>query len=129
MEPDQGTDAAARVAVQAAMEVHRALGPGLLESTYEHCLARELSLRSTPFRRQVELPVRYKGERIDAGYRLDLLVDERVIVEIKAVERLLPIHEAQLLTYLKLSGLRVGLLMNFNTVLLKDGLKRLVSTA
>ena len=128
VEPDEGTDASARAAVHAAMEVQRALGPGLLESTYEHCPARELGLRSTPFRRQVELSVRYKGERIDAGYRLDL-VDERVIVEIKAVERLLPIHDAQLLTYLKLSGLCVGLLMNFNTVLLKDGLKRLVSAA
>lgn len=127
-EPDAFTDRAAREAVDAALEVHRTLGPGLLESAYEHCLARELESRGVPFRRQLALPIRYKGEAVDAGYRLDLLVDSRVIVEIKSVDRLLPIHEAQLLTYLRLAELRIGLLLNFNAVLLKDGLRRVFNT-
>lgn len=125
--PGARVDAVARAVFEAALEVHRTLGPGLLESVYEACLCRELVLRGVPFARQITQPVAYKGEMIEAGYRLDLVVDGRVIVEIKAVERLLPIHEAQLLTYLRLADLRVGLLLNFNSVLLKDGVRRLLS--
>jgi len=110
-----------------AIEVHRALGPGLLESAYEECLCYELTQQSVSFRRQVALPVRYKGVKLDCGYRIDLLVDDLVIVEIKAVESLCPIHEAQLLTYLKLAEKPVGLLINFNVPALKQGLKRIVN--
>ena len=124
---DERTEAVSRQVVDAGIKVHRALGPGLLESVYEHCLARELSKRGFAAERQLSLPVVYDGEQIEAGYRIDLKVDGRVIVEVKAVERLLPIHEAQLLTYLRLSGLHLGLLMNFNSVLLKDGLKRMLT--
>jgi len=113
--------------VDAAMKVHTVLGPGLLESTYEACLAFELSKRGLRVQRQVELPVMYDGIRIDVGYRIDLLVEELVIVESKSVAELAPIHEAQLLTYLKLSDRHVGLLMNFNVVHLKDGIKRMVN--
>ena len=109
-----------------AIEVHRHLGPGLLESVYEQCLARELSLAKIPFRRQVHLPVEYKGVKIDCGYRMDLVVDESLVVELKSVSELLGIHEAQVLTYLKLSGLRVGLLINFNVEVLKEGIRRFV---
>jgi GxxExxY protein len=115
-----------REIISAAIEVHRALGPGLLESAYEECLCRELTIRRMPFEHQVALPVEFKGLRLDCGYRLDLLVAKKVVVEIKAVESLLPIHEAQLLTYLKLGGWMVGLLINFNTPLLKDGIRRRV---
>ena len=111
--------------IGAAIEVHRHLGPGLLEAAYEECLCRELSLRGVPFKRQVPLPVIYKGMSLDCSYRLDLLVDERVVVEIKAIEALLPIHDDQLLTYLKLGGWKIGLLINFNVPLLKDGIHRL----
>ena len=110
----------------AAYEVHSALGPGLLESAYEACLAHELTTRGIAFRRQLELPIRFKDEQIEAGYRLDLLVEDTVIIELKAVDKLLPIHEAQLLTYLRLSGKRVGLLLNFNAIHLRDGIKRRV---
>ena len=113
-----------RQIVDAGIKVHRTLGPGLLESVYEHCLASELNRRGAAVRRQCPVPIVYEGEVLQMSLRLDLLVDERVIVEVKALEALLPIHSAQLLTYLKLSGLRLGLLMNFNTVLLKDGLRR-----
>jgi GxxExxY protein len=113
--------------IGAAIEVHRTLGPGLLESAYEECLCRELALRRIPFERQVSLPVEYKGLRLDCGYRIDLLADSQVVVEIKAVEELLPVHEAQLLTYLKVGAWKVGLLINFNTALLKRGIRRLVS--
>ena len=112
--------------IGAAIEVHRALGPGLLESAYEECLCRELSLRQIPFERQLPLPVEYKGLRLDCGYRLDLLVADMVVVEIKAVESLLPIHEAQLLTYMKPGGWKVGLLINFNVPVLKQGIRRCV---
>jgi GxxExxY protein len=112
--------------IGAAIEVHRALGPGLLESAYEECLCRELSLRSTPFQRQHPLPVKYKGLTLDCGYRLDLVVADAVVVEIKAVEKLLPTHDAQLLTYLKLSGRGVGLLINFNVPVLKQDIRRRV---
>ena len=110
-----------------AIEVHRALGPGLLESAYEECLCYELAQQGLPFARQVPLPVRYKDVKLDCGYRIDLLVDDLVIVELKAIESLSPIHEAQLLTYLKLAGKRVGLLINFNVPVLKEALKRIVN--
>ncbi len=109
-----------------AIEVHRSLGPGLLESAYERCLCYELESHDIPFRRQVPLPIAYKSVDLDCGYRIDLVVDAALIVEVKSVDRLLPIHDAQLLTYLKLSGLQTGLLMNFNAMALKDGLRRLV---
>ena len=112
--------------IGAAIEVHRALGPGLLESAYEECLCRELGLRHVPFERQRQLPIEYKGLQLDCGYRLDLLVAGEVVVEVKAVETLLPIHEAQVLTYLRLGGWRVGLLINFNVPVLKRGIRRLV---
>jgi|LGOV01.1.fsa_nt_gb GxxExxY protein len=113
--------------IGAAIEVHKALGPGLLESAYEECLCIELGLRKMPNERQKELPVEYKGVKLDCGYRLDIVVANRVIVELKACESLLPIHEAQLLTYLKLSGIKVGLLINFNVPILKEGIRRLAN--
>lgn len=113
--------------IGAAMEVHRALGPGLLESAYEQCLARELALRSIRFERQIALPIEYKGLKLDCGYRLDLLVENSVVVEIKAIEKILPIHEAELLTYLKMGGWTVGLLLNFNVPVLRDGTRRMVN--
>ena len=109
-----------------AIEVHRTLGPGLLERTYEDCLARELQLQHLPFERQKRLNVTYKGIEIRRAYRLDLLVDETVVVEIKTVDSLLPIHDAQLLTYLRLGGYRVGLLLNFKVPVLRDGIRRKV---
>ena len=112
--------------VDAAIKVHRALGPGLLESAYEHCLAHELHARGLEVSRQVSLPIEYDGLRLDAGYRLDLVIRNSVIVEVKAVEVLSRLHEAQILTYLKLSGFRLGYLMNFNTALLKHGIRRIV---
>lgn len=112
--------------IDAAIEVHRWLGPGLLESVYEACLAQELEERNVPYERQKKLPVQYKGRGLELGFCLDLLVDDRVVVELKSVEQLLPVHEAQLLTYLKLSHKQTGLLLNFNCRLLKDGIKRLV---
>ena len=112
--------------IDAAMKVHTALGPGLLESAYEACLAFELSKRGLRVQRQAELPVMYDGIRIDVGYRIDLLVEDLVVVELKSIAEFLPIHEAQLLTYLKLSRRKVGLLMNFNVPVLRDGLKRRV---
>jgi len=113
--------------VDAAMKVHSTLGPGLLESAYEGCLIYELRKRGHMVLHQVSLPATYDGIKIDVGYRIDLLVDEAVIIELKCVEKLLPIHEAQLLTYLKLSGKKIGLLINFNVPHLKDGIKRLVN--
>ncbi len=113
-----------RPIVIAAIEVHRQLGPGLLEETYENCLCREFQLNGIRFRRQVELPVVYKGIRLDAAYRIDLLVNDFVVVELKAVEQILPVHEAQLLTYLRHANKRVGLLINFNVPLLKNGIRR-----
>jgi GxxExxY protein len=109
-----------------AIEVHRHLGPGLLESAYEECLCYELTQSGHAFRRQVPLPVVYKGVHLDCGYRLDLVIEKQVILELKTVERLMPIHDAQLLTYMKLSGIPTGLLLNFNTAILKDGLRRLM---
>lgn len=112
--------------IGAAIEVHRALGPGLLESAYEVCLCDELQRRDVNFRRQVELPVEYKGRRLDCGYRVDIIVASSVLIELKSIERIERIHEAQLLTYLRLSGLTRGLLINFNVPMLKDGIVRRV---
>jgi GxxExxY protein len=113
--------------IGSAIEVHRALGPGLLESAYEECLCHELSLRNLPFLRQQSLPVQYKGVKLDCGYRLDLVVDGRVVVELKTVERLAGVHAVQLLTYLRLGGWPVGLLFNFHVPVLKAGIKRVVN--
>jgi len=109
-----------------AIEVHRQLGAGLLESAYEQCLCYELKQGDLAFRRQVPLPVVYKEIRLDCGYRLDLIVEEQVILELKTVERLMPIHEAQMLTYLKLSSIRTGLLLNFTSAVLREGLRRIM---
>jgi len=113
--------------IGAAIEVHKHLGPGLLESAYEECLCRELDLRGIDFKRQVPLPLSYKGLKLDCGYRLDLLVEDKVIVELKTVEAIAPIHEAQILTYLKLRDVRLGLIINFNVPLLVEGIRRLVN--
>jgi GxxExxY protein len=110
--------------IGAAIEVHRELGPGLLESAYEECLCHELHLRNIPFARQVAVPVKYKGISLDCGHRLDLVVDDSVVIELKCVDRVLPIHGAQLLTYLKLTGKRVGLILNFHVPVLKEGIVR-----
>ena len=111
--------------IGAAIEVHRQLGPGLLESTYEECLARELALRGIPFERQKPVPLKYKGVDVDAGFRMDFLVAGQVVVELKAVDSLQPIHDAQVLTYPKLTGVRIALLMNFNTKVLAKGIRRI----
>lgn len=112
--------------IGAAIEVHKVLGPGLLESAYQVCMEHESTLRNIPFEHRVDLPLNYKGIDLDAGYEIDLIYDRRVIVELKAVERVIPVHEAQLLTYMKLTGIRVGLLINFNVPVLKDGIYRRV---
>ena len=114
------------IIIGAAIEVHKVLGPGLLESAYEECFCYELGLRGVPNERQKSLPLLYKGLSLDCGYRMDVVVDTRVVVELKSIEKIMPIHEAQLLTYLKLSGLRTGLLFNFNVTILKEGLRRMV---
>ena len=113
--------------IGAAIVVHKTLGPGLLESAYEECLAYELSLANIFFERQLALPVRYKSLQLDCGYRLDFLIEKTVILELKAIETLQPIHEAQLLTYLKLGGWPIGLLINFNVPILKKGIRRLAN--
>jgi len=115
-----------RAIISSAIEVHRALGPGLLESAYQACLCRELQLHNLSFREQVELPVIYKDVKLGCGHRIDFIVEEKVVVELKAIDGIQPVHHAQLLTYLRLSGLRVGLLINFNVPVLKDGIRRLV---
>ena len=115
-----------REIIGAAMEVHRALGSGLLESAYAECLCRELALREITFVREMHLPVRYKGMLLECGYRIDLVVAGTVVVEIKAIENILPVHEAQLLTYMRLGGWKIGLLINFNVPLLKRGIRRRV---
>lgn len=114
----------ATVVLDSAFAVHRALGPGLIESVYETCLCHELSKRRVAFQRQLALPVLYDGVRLDAGLRIDLLVADEVIIELKAVERIIPLFEAQLLTYLRLTSKRLGLLINFNVELLRDGITR-----
>ena len=119
-------DELSRHVIGCAIEVHRNLGPGLLESTYRQCLACELSHAGIPFQMELPLPVRYKEMRLDCGYRIDLLVSGGLIVEIKCVETLLPIHQAQILTYMKLSKIPVGLIINFNVTKLQSGIKRFV---
>ncbi|MET0050863.1 MAG: GxxExxY protein [Candidatus Thiodiazotropha sp.] len=109
-----------------ALEVHRELGPGLLESTYEQCLAHELKLNGLQFKLQYAQPVNYKGVRLDCGYRADILIEDELIIELKSIDAIKGIHEAQLLTYMKLAGIRTGLLMNFNVKKLKDGIRRFV---
>ena len=113
--------------IGSAIEIHKALGPGLLESAYEQCLSHELGLRQICFEPQKPLPVCYKDIELDCGYRLDILVEGRIIVELKSVERIEPIHHAQLLTYLRLSNLKLGLLLNFNVPVMKDGINRIVN--
>jgi GxxExxY protein len=125
-EIEDGKDPRTSPIIGAAIEVHRNLGPGLLESAYEECLCHELHLRGLDCKRQVPLPLLYKGLRLDCGYKIDLVVQDEVVVELKAVEKLLPVHEAQLLTCLKLTGKRVGLLINFNVPLLTQGIVRRV---
>jgi GxxExxY protein len=122
MEPNKITE----TIIGAAIEVHRHLGPGLLESAYQACLAREFDIVGLVFEQQKQMPVEYKSLILDCGYRLDFLVEKLVVVELKTVESLLPVYEAQLLTYLKLSGCKVGLLLNFNARVLKNGIKRMV---
>jgi len=117
----------AKQIVDAAIKVHRALGPGLLESAYQHCLAYELRKRGLRVDCEVTLPIVYDGQQIDAGYRIDMLVEDAVIIENKTVEQLLPIHQAQLLTYLKLRDCRLGFLLNWNVTLMKHGIKRMVN--
>jgi len=112
--------------IGAAIEVHRALGPGLLESAYQECLARELSLRQIAYERERPLLLEYKGAKLECGYRLDVVVADTVVVEIKAADSMLPIHQSQLLTYMKLGGWKVGLLINFHVAIMKQGIKRLV---
>lgn len=118
-------EALAASVVDAAFQVHKALGPGLLESAYETCLCHELKQRGITFTSQVALPICYNGLTLDDGLRLDMLIDDKLIVKLKAVEKMQPLYDAQLLTYLKLSNLRLGLLINFNTALIKDGIKRI----
>jgi GxxExxY protein len=120
------TNLIAKDIVDAAFQVHSKLGPGLLESVYELCLAHELGKRNLKYKPQVAVPVTYDEIKLDAGFRLDLLVEDQVIIELKAVEQVLPVHEAQLLTYLKLTQLRLGLLINFNVPLIKQGIKRII---
>lgn len=119
-------DPMTREIIGCAIEVHKALGPGLLESAYEACLCHELSARRVPYQRQLSIPVEYKGAALDSGFRIDLLVDDSVVVEIKAVDEVSRVHLAQLMTYMKLSGRSRGLILNFNTLLLRDGIFRRV---
>ncbi|MDO9565956.1 MAG: GxxExxY protein [Candidatus Desulfaltia sp.] len=113
--------------IGAAIEVHKTLGPGLLESIYEECLCHELSLIGLEFERQKSLPVMYKNKKLDCGYRLDIVVEDEIILELKSCDKVEPIHKAQLLTYLKLSGLHLGLILNFNVALMRDGIVRIVN--
>jgi GxxExxY protein len=113
--------------IGAAIEVHKTLGPGLLESTYEECLCPELNLQKIKYERQVNLPVTYKAKNLDCGYRIDVIVERAVIIVLKTVDSIVPIHKAQLLTYLKLSNLNLGLLLNFNVPIMKDGIQRVVN--
>ena len=119
-------DPLTEIVIGSAIEVHRHLGPGLLESVYEECLCRELTLRGIEFNRQVQLPLEYKGVSLECGFRLDILIPEKLIIELKTVEKIMPIHEAQLLTYLKLTSIPTGLLINFNVPVLRHGIRRMV---
>jgi GxxExxY protein len=123
----QRADEVTNIVIGAAIEVHRWLGPGLLESAYEQCLCHELKLRNLEFECQRKLPLAYKGIELEFGYRMDMVVENAVLLELKTVEKLLPIHDAQLLTYLKLSGIHIGLLLNFHEALMKHGIKRIVN--
>ena len=125
MNPSPDIDLTRKI-IGAAIEVHRLLGPGLLESAYEECLCKELALRDIRHERQKPVPVVYKGVKLECGYRIDILVDCRIVVELKAIEKIAPIHEAVVLTYLKLSGNRVGLLINFHVPILKEGIRRYI---
>jgi len=125
-EPSADHDLVARQIVDSAFAVHTALGPGLLESVYELCLTSELESRGMTVRRQVAVPVIYRNIHVDAGFRMDMVVDDLVVVEIKAAEKILQTHDAQLITYLKLSGYKLGILINFNVVLIKHGIRRLI---
>jgi GxxExxY protein len=125
--PNMGEEAIGRKILAAAMKVHSSIGSGLLESAYEACLAHELRKEGLPVERQIALPIVYDGEQLDAGYRLDLWIERKVIVEVKSVERLLPIHGSQLLSYLRLSNSKLGYLLIFNVVHMKDGIKRIVN--
>jgi GxxExxY protein len=127
--PRTDNDPLSNIVIGAAIEVHRYLGPGLLESSYEECLCFELTQRGISHTRQVPLPIRFKGHRLECGYRLDILVEEKLIVEVKSVDQLNRVHAAQIPTYLKLSGLQVRLLLNFNVALLRHGLRRYVRSA
>jgi GxxExxY protein len=122
MKPEELT----RKVIGCAHEVHRALGPGLLESTYRECLARELCINHIAFVHEHPFPIQYKGVRLNCGYKVDFLIEDRIVVELKAVTQLLKLHEAQLLTYMKLSGIGTGLLINFNVIVLKNGIRQLV---
>jgi GxxExxY protein len=113
--------------IGAAIEVHKPLGPGLLESAYEECMCHELTLRSLTYERQKPLPIVFKRKKLDCGYRLDIVVEKAIVLELKSCQKIEPIHKAQLLTYLKLSGLHLGLLLNFNTALMRDGIIRIVN--
>ena len=126
MDTKERANALSREVIGAAIEVHKALGPGLLESAYEECLCQELKMRNIPFERQVDLPIEYQGIKLSAGYRMDIVVENLLVLELKSVEKLLPIHQAQLITYLRLSNIWLGLLINFNVPILKQGIKRLV---
>jgi GxxExxY protein len=114
------------VVIGAAIDVHKTLGPGLLETAYETCLCHELDLRGIEYKKQIQLPVKYKSIQLDCGYRLDVLVENKIVIELKSIEKILPIHDAQLLTYLKLGGWQLGMIFNFNVSLLKHGIKRKV---
>ncbi len=123
---DEDTEALGAKVIGAVFQVHKELGPGLLESVYEVCLAHEFSRQGIGFERQVSLPIQYKGLKLDAGLRLDMIVQGQIVLELKAVENLLPVHQAQLMTYLKLSGHSLGFLINFNVPLIKEGIKRVI---
>jgi GxxExxY protein len=123
---DEDIEAIAKDIVDAAIKVHRALGPGLLESAYQHCLAYELRKRGKKVFTEVSLPIYYEGQKIDAGYRIDMLIDDVIIVENKTLETILPIHEAQILTYMKLHNCHLGFLLNWNVKLMKSGIRRVV---
>ena len=119
-------NALSKLIIGAAIDVHKALGPGLLESAYEECLCHELEIREIKFDRQYRLPIRYKDVQLDCGYRIDILVENLIVIELKAVEKLSPVHDAQLLTYLKVGGWELGMLFNFNVPVLRNGIRRMV---
>ena len=123
---DANRDQLTEKVIGAAIEVHKHLGPGLLEAAYEECMCYELSLRNMSFKRQLSLPVKYKEVKLECGFRIDLVVENKLVIELKSVSKLLPVHEAQLLTYLRLTGIKTGLLLNFNVPFLVDGIKRMV---